>query len=201
VKRFAHGIERHREAITALLDRLLRAPGTVLEIGAGTGQHAVFFAAAMPSIVFVPSEKDPGLVDSIDAWRADAALPNLRAPRLIDVTAEEWDAPPVTAILAIDLCHAAPWPVTVGLLTGAGRVLPPGGDLLLVGPFRRAPASLPRPLEELDAELRQRSPHLGVRDLGEITTVAQSRGLRAASVHELPGHNLCAVFRTSSSSG
>jgi SAM-dependent methyltransferase len=201
VKRFAHGIDQNREPIAALLGRLLRAPGTVLEIGAGTGQHAVYFAAAMPSIVFVPSEKDPALIESIDAWRAEAALPNLRPPRAIDVTEEEWDAPPLTAILALDLCHATPWAVTVGLLTGAGRLLPPGGDLLLYGPFRRGPAPLPRVLDELDAELRHKAPYLGLRDLDEITTVAASRGLRAAAVHELPGHNLVAVFRTTSSPG
>jgi hypothetical protein len=89
----------------------------------------------------------------------------------------------------------------VGLLGGAARLLPAGGDLLLVGPFRRGAAPLPRALEELDAGLRRQAPYLGIRDLDEILSVARSRGLRAVGVHELPGHNLALVLRTSSSPG
>jgi len=195
VKRFSAGYDKNRDALVDVLGRIVRAPGVVLEIGAGTGQHAVYFAAQLPSITWVPSEKDAALVESIGAWRAEAALPNLRAPRQIDVTHDEWDAPPLSVVLAIDLAHATPWAVTVGLITGAARVLPAGGDLLLHGPFRRGAAPLPRALEELDAAVRRQAPYLGVRDLDEVTSVAASRGLRAAGVHELPGHNVMAVFR------
>ncbi len=195
MKRFSAGYEKNREALAELLGRIVRAPGTVLEIGSGTGQHAAYFAAQLPSLEFVPSEKDPALVESIQAWRAEAALPNLGRPRTIDVTDEDWDAPPVTAVLAIDLAHATPWSVTVGLLGGAARILPAGGALLLYGPFRRGGAPRPPALDELDAALRRQAPYLGVRDLDEVTALATRRGLRPAAVHELPGHNVMAVFR------
>jgi hypothetical protein len=172
VKRYAPSTEKNREEIAALLGRIVAAPGTVLEIGAGTGQHAAYFAAQMPSIVFVPSEKEPALVDSIAAWRAEAALPNLRPPRLIDATDEDWDAPDVTAVLAIDLVHAAPWAATVGLVNGAARILPSGGELFVHGPFGRAAPTL-----------------------DEVTTLAVRRGLEAVVVHELSGPNRLAVFR------
>src|SRR5262249_29209224 len=74
-----------------------------------------------------------GLVDSIAAWRAEAALPNLRAPLTVDTRAEDWDVPAVTAIVAIDFVGFAPWPAAVGLLRGAARTLPPGGQLVLAG--------------------------------------------------------------------
>jgi hypothetical protein len=195
VKRYTPGFERNCDAILRVLDHSLRAPGTVLEIGAGTGQHAVYFAERMPSITWIPSEKDSGLVDSIGAWRADAGLPNLRAPLEIDATDQEWDAPPLTAIVAIDLTHVAPWAVTVGVVTGAARILPSGGELYLYGPFRRGAAPLSTALAELDAGLRRQAAHLGLRDLDEITTIAASRGLHGQTVHELPGDNLLAVFR------
>jgi len=175
VKRFSPGYEKNREAIAGLLDRIVRAPGTVLEIGAGTGQHAAYFAAQMPSITFVPSEKDPALVESIDAWRAEAALPNLRAARLIDATEEAWDAPAVTVVLAIEVVPATPWAVAVGLINGAARILPEGGELLLYGPL--APK------------------------LEEIAALAARRGLEARPAHELPGRNLMAVFRQRAQSG
>jgi SAM-dependent methyltransferase len=135
VKRFTPGLDHTLDALAAALNKLLRAPSTVLEIGAGTGQHAAAFAARMPSITWIPSEVDPGLVDSIAAWRADAALPNLRPPLLLDARSEAWDAPAPSAIVAIDFVTAVSWAATVGLVRGAARSLLPGGDLLVSGRF------------------------------------------------------------------
>jgi SAM-dependent methyltransferase len=176
VKRYSSAYEHNREPLARLLDRIVRAPGTVLEVGAGTGQHAAYFASVMPSITFVPTEKDPALVESIGAWRAEAALPNLRPPRLLDVTEEDWDAPAPTVVLAIELTHAAPWAVTVGLVNGAARCLGPGGELMICGPLRGdAPPTL-----------------------DEIEKLAASRGLELRDVHDLPRHGALAVFRRSS---
>src|SRR5215470_580575 len=133
MKRYAAGWEHHRDALLGVLAKELRAPATVLEIGAGTGQHAAYFAAEMPSIMWIPSEVDSALVDSIAAWRADAALPNFRPPLVIDTRDTEWDAPVVSAVVALDFVTAASWPATVGLFGGAARTLFPGGDLLVSG--------------------------------------------------------------------
>src|SRR5215831_3169318 len=133
-KRFTPGWEHTRDALVATLGKMLRTPGIVLEIGSGTGQQAATFAAKLPSVTWFPSEVDEALVDSIAAWRAEAALPNLRAPLSIDVRTEDWQAPPgLTALVAIDFVSAAPWPATVGLVRGAARVLPPDAELLLLG--------------------------------------------------------------------
>src|SRR5258708_2208854 len=107
-KRFSPGWERTRDALVAALDRALRAPAIVLEIGAGTGQQAAYFAAKLPSITWMPTEIDEALVDSIAAWRAEAALPNLRAPLVIDARSTDWQAPEITAIVAIDFVAAVP---------------------------------------------------------------------------------------------
>lgn len=197
VKRFAPHTDRNRDAILAVLQKTIPAPGTVLEIGAGTGQHAVYFAGQMPSIAWIPTERDEQLVDSLAAWRAEAGLPNLRAPRHLDVTtdAAHWAVPAITAMVAIDFVHAAPWAATVGLLTAAGQLLPPGGILLLYGPFRRGAAPLPQRWEELALELRRKSPALDLREVDEVTQVAQSRGLTLADIEEVPGHNLMLRYR------
>jgi 16S rRNA G1207 methylase RsmC len=133
MKRYRPGWEHESEGLLAALDQTLRPPATVLEVGAGTGQLAIFFAEKMPSITWLPSEREPELVDSIAAWRAEAALPNLKKPLLVDTTAADWDVAPVSAIVAIHFVEAVPWAATVGLVRGAERVLLPGGDLLLVG--------------------------------------------------------------------
>lgn len=133
MKRFAAGWEQHRDALAAIIDKTIRPPATVLEVGAGTGQHAVYFAGRMPSIMWIPSETDEAMIDSIAAWRAEAALPNLRPPLVLDTRNDDWGTPTVSAVVAIDFVPKAPWPATVGLLNGAARTLFPGGDLLISG--------------------------------------------------------------------
>jgi len=170
VKRFAAGWEQHRDALLGFLDKALRAPATVLEIGAGTGQHAAYFAARMPSIMWIPSETDSALVDSIATWRAEAALPNLRPPLALDTKSDDWGAPVVSAIVAIDFVPVVPWAATVGLLNGAARTLFPGGDLHVSGRFADE-------------------------KLAELQRVAKSRGLEPKGDQDLGGAGRFLTFR------
>lgn len=170
MKRFAPGWEHHRDALLGVLAKELRAPATVLEVGAGTGQHAAYFAANMPSIMWIPSEVDSGLVDSIAAWRAEAALPNLRSPLTIDTREGDWGAPIVSAIVAIDFVTSAPWPATVGLLGGAAKTLFPGGDLLVTGKIA----------DDKHAEL---------------VTLATHRGFALTDEHDVGGAGKVLIFR------
>jgi len=132
MKKFAAGTEKSRDAVRAVLADVL-IDQVVLEVGAGTGQHAVYLARELPSVTWIPSEVDEEQIDSIAAWRREAALPNLRAPLKLDVTAADWDIPPVGAIVAIDVVGRAPWAVCVSLLNGAARHLPARGLLVLHG--------------------------------------------------------------------
>jgi hypothetical protein len=168
-KRFAAGWERTRDELLEAFDREIRAPATVLEIGAGTGQHAAYFATHMPSIMWIPSEVDDGLVDSIAAWRAEAALPNLRPPLLLDTRTGDFGAP-VSAVVAIDFVTAAPWPAVVGLFGGAAKTLFPGGDVLLTG--------------KISDEKR-----------AELDKLAQSRGFELTGERDLGGAGKLLIFR------
>jgi hypothetical protein len=171
MKRFAPGWEHHREALLGVLAKELRAPATVLEIGAGTGQHAAYFAANMPSIMWIPSEVESGLVDSIAAWRAEAALPNLRPPLTVDTRENDWGAPVVSAIVAIDFVTTASWAATVGLFSGAGKTLFPGGDLLVSG-------------------------HIVADKQAEIVKLGEGRGFRLVADRDLGGAGKLLVFRS-----
>lgn len=157
-RRHAPAAERNRDPILAVLRRHLPAEGLVLEVASGTGQHAVHFAAALPGLVFQPSDPDSSARASIDAWAAASGLPNLRPALDLDAGAEDWPALSPVAVLCINMIHISPWAATRGLLAGSARVLPAGGVLLLYGPYRRDDVETAPSNEEFDRSLRRRNP-------------------------------------------
>ena len=134
-KRHAPATARNRDAIAEVLKPVLPASGTVLEIASGTGEHIVHFANVFPHLVWQPSDHDPLGLESIAAWSAEAALPNLRAPLLLDASSPDWPVVRADAILCINMVHIAPWVATQGLMAGAGHLLEEGALLILYGPF------------------------------------------------------------------
>jgi SAM-dependent methyltransferase len=135
MKHHAPAADRNAEPILEVLRRVLPARGLVLEIASGSGQHAVHMARALPGIAWQPSDPDAGSRASIEAWRAEAALPNLRAPIALDVLAP-WPIDAADAVVCINMVHIAPWAASLALLAGAARVLPADGLLYTYGPYR-----------------------------------------------------------------
>ncbi len=196
-RRHAPATLRNRDAILAALGRHLPARGAVLEVASGTGEHAVHFAAALPHLVFRPSDPDPGARASTDAWARAAGLPNLRAALALDVTAPDWEeaAGRADVVLCINMVHIAPWAATRGLMRGAARVLPAGGVLCLYGPFRREGRHTAPSNAAFDAQLRASDPEWGVRDLEAVADEAAARGFAPPVVEEMPANNLFVAFR------
>jgi SAM-dependent methyltransferase len=194
MKRHAPATERNRGPILEVLRPLLREGALVLEVASGTGQHAAFFAAAMSDIVWQPSDVDPANLASIEAWRAEAAAANLRAPLQLDATADAWPVDRADALFCANMIHIAPWAACEGLMRGAARLLGEGALLFLYGPFllgaRTAPSNL-----KFDASLRSQDPAWGVRDLDEVTALAAASGLRREAVIAMPANNCSVVFR------
>ena len=133
----APAVARNRDPILAVLREVLAAPGTVLEIASGSGEHAVHFASALPHLVWQPTDPDAQALRSIAAHAARAQLPNLLSPLELDASAAAWPLTRADAIVSINMIHIAPWRAAVGLMAGAGRLLPPGAPLYLYGPYRR----------------------------------------------------------------
>lgn len=194
-RRHAPAAERNRDPILAVLRRHLPAEGLVLELASGTGQHAVHFAAALPGLVFQPSDPDPSARASIDAWAAASGLPNLRPALDLDAGTGPWPTLSAAAVLCINMIHISPWTATLGLLAGAARVLPPGGALLLYGPYRQDDVETAPSNEEFDRNLRLRNPAWGLRRLEDVTEEAAKQRFRRAEVVDMPANNLCLVFR------
>lgn len=194
MKRHASATLRNRDPILAVLRRWLPATGAVLEIASGSGEHAAFMAPYFPTLTWQPSDAEPCALESIAAWREDIRAPNLLAPLRLDVR-QDWPVARADAIFCANMVHIAPWDCAVALVEGAGRVLSPGGVLILYGPFRLAGRHTAASNEAFDLDLRARDPRWGVRDLEAIGKLAQSAGLDHLDSIAMPANNLSVVWR------
>ncbi|PBN43146.1 DUF938 domain-containing protein [Sphingobium sp. D43FB] len=195
-KRHAPATLRNRDAILAVLRAALPSTGRVLEVASGSGEHAVHFAAALPALDWQPSDPDPAALASIEAWRAEAGLPNLRAPILLDAAAD-WPIDRADAILCINMTHISPWDATVGLFTQGARLLPKGAPLVLYGPYFQADVAPAASNVEFDASLRARDPRWGIRALEDVGALATAQGFALDRVQAMPANNLTLIFRRS----
>jgi len=191
----APSAERNKQPILDVLLRVLPATGLVLEIGSGTGQHVAHFAKALPGLVFQPGEMDEGRHASIAAWVRHEKLANVKPPLAFDLARLPWPVREADAIVCINVIHISPWEATLGLMRGAGELLPPGGVLVTYGPYRRGGAHTAPSNETFDQWLKERDPRWGVRDLEEAAAVAKEAGLELEEVVPMPANNFTLVFR------
>lgn len=187
--------ERNKGPILSVLERVLPRTGLVLEIASGTGQHVVCFARALKHLDWQPTDADADCRRSISAWLATENLPNVHPPLDLDVRALPWPVPAVDAIACVNLVHIAPWAVTAALFAGAKLALREAGLVYLYGPYRvrgrhTAPSNV-----AFDGALRARNPEWGVRDLEEVTGVAEEQGFHLIDTVEMPANNLSVLFR------
>lgn len=194
-KRHAPATVRNRDAIAAVLADWLPPAGTVLEVASGSGEHAVHFAAAFPDLQWQPSDPDPDALTSIAAWRAEAGLPNVAPPILLDAAAPEWPMRAANTLLCINMVHISEWAATVGLFTQGAKLLREDAPLILYGPyFRKDHPTAPSNLA-FDESLQARNAEWGVRWLEDVTEVAEAKGFGLAEVREMPANNLMLLFR------
>jgi Protein of unknown function (DUF938) len=188
-------VARNRDPILAILQRVLPAKGIVLEIASGTGEHALYFASALPHLTWQPTDQDGQALNSIAAHRAASGLSNLFAPLWLDATAPDWPVERADAVVVINMVHISPWRATQGLMAGAGRVLPSGGILYLYGAYKEDGVHTASSNEAFDQDLRRRNPEWGVRDLAEVAELARAQRLDLVERIPMPANNLSLVFR------
>lgn len=194
----APATQRNREPILKVLQTWLPNPAKVLEIAAGTGEHSVYLSHRLPQVVrWQPTDIDSDALSSIEAWRQSDHYPKLLPAKRLDVTSPT-EMPPnahYNTLLAINMIHIAPWEATEGLMRLANQLLHDEGILYLYGPFWQAD-SLPADSNlAFDASLRQRNPLWGIRNLEQVTHLAETHGLELQAVVPMPANNLSVVFR------
>lgn len=193
MKRVAPSAARNREPILAVLREALPASGTLVEIAAGSGEHARWFSEEFSSLQWIATDRDPDAMASIEAHREGAGS-NLQPPRVLDVHSEDWGVGTIDAILCINMIHIAPWSATLALLDGAARHLREGGVLYLYGAYKRDGAHTAPSNESFDQWLKDKSPEYGVRELETVLAEASKRGLELRFVREMPANNLSVVL-------
>jgi SAM-dependent methyltransferase len=192
---FRPHVARNREPILDVLKRVLPPQGLMLEVASGSGEHAAYFAKALPLLSWQPTDPDMEALASIAAHRAAAGTSNLLAPLQLDVTAQQWPVARADAVLCNNMIHIAPWAACEGLIAGAARILPAGGVLYLYGPYKIDGRHTAPSNQEFDLSLRERNPLWGIRDLADVVALATHHGFMLAETVPMPANNLSVVFR------
>lgn len=197
MKQFSEACEENKDPILAVLRREFADCRTVLEIGSGTGQHAVYFSRHLPHLTWQPSDLEAQHA-SIDAWRAEAGLPNLLPPLLLDVAREDWPTYNVDGIFSANTAHIMAWPAVVSMFAGIGRLLKANGVFCLYGPFNYHRRYTSESNARFDVMLKQRDPLSGLRDFGDLEALAGANGLSLTRDYAMPVNNRLLVWRASS---
>ena len=190
---FAAAPERNKHSILGVLLEEFRHARTVLEIGSGTGQHAVYLAAELPHLTWQTSDVAANHA-GIRAWLDDAGLPNVIAPLRLDVLA---DAPPgkrFDAVFSANTAHIMTIEAVEKMFALVGNVLVDQGVFALYGPFRQAGQFNSASNEQFDASLQARDPAMGIRDLDELDAMASRGNLVRRRLYAMPANNHIAVW-------
>ena len=193
-KPFSPSCERNKDPILAQLRKLLAAPARVLEIGSGTGQHAVHFATHLPDIIWQSSDVADNL-PGISYWIDATPLPNLRPPQELDVLADCWPEDKFDAVFSANTAHIMCWAAVEAMFSGVHKILSLNGPLLLYGPFNYDGQFTSEGNRQLDSWARETFPGAGLRDFEKIRELAASHGLAFEADNPMPANNRLLVFR------
>lgn len=194
---FSAAAERNREPILGILRDAFAGVHHVLEIGSGTGQHAVYFAGALPHLTWQPSDRAENL-GGIRAWVEGAKLPNVLPPLTLDVDMEPWPtacSSGFDSAYTANTLHIMSWPQVRRMFAGVTGLLREGRPFVVYGPFHYGGKPTSQSNAEFDAMLRGRDPESGVRDIEAVVELAGLCDLALEADHAMPANNRTLVFR------
>ena len=193
-KPFSPASERNRDPILEVLREHFAHAREVLEIGSGTGQHAVHFAAAMPWLGWQCSDRADYL-PGIRAWLDEAALPNTPPPVELDVALGPWPVQSFGAAFSANTLHIMGWLEVEAFVAGLDKTLAADAVLAVYGPFNYGGQFTSDSNREFDASLKARDARMGIRDAEAVDALARTIGLQLIDDAAMPANNRCRVWR------
>ena len=194
MKPYSEASDSNQEPILAILHQAFAKVSSVLEIGSGTGQHAVHFARHLPHLSWQTSDLEPNHA-GIRLWLDEAALPNTRPPIVLDVNEYSWPSAAFDGVFTANTLHIVSWPEVERLFQGVGKVLQPGGVMCVYGPFNYGGQFTAPSNARFDTWLKARDPASGVRDAEAVCALAEQQGLHVEADHPMPVNNRTLVLR------
>jgi cyclopropane fatty-acyl-phospholipid synthase-like methyltransferase len=188
MKPYAESCDENREPILSVIQPLLKDCSTVLEIGSGTGQHAVYFARKLPHLLWHTSdciEYHAG----INIWLQEAGLENTPAPIELNVSTSAWPQQKYDAVFSANTTHIMHWTDVEAMFAGIGSVLSVGGRLLLYGPFNYDNRYTSDSNARFDSWLKSRDPDSGIRNFEDLDKLAQQAGMQLIHDYAMPANN------------
>jgi hypothetical protein len=193
-KPFSQACANNQEPILIVLKRVFASAESVLEIGSGTGQHAVHFGRGLPHVHWQTSDLAVNHA-GIRQWLDEAALPNVAPPLNLDVRSKQWPDVSVHGVFSANTAHILSWEGVIAMFAGVAEVLSDAACFALYGPFNYAGAYTSPGNERFDAQLKARDPLSGIRDFEAVTALAQSFNLRFVEDNPMPASNRLLVWR------
>lgn len=197
---FSQACENNKAPILEALRPRLDEPGLVLEIGTGTGQHAVHFAAALPHVQWQPSDHPDALASSARRLQA-VALDNLLPALALDVASPSWPIDRADAVFSANTAHIMAWPEVCAMFAGVAGLLGPRQPFLLYGPFHEQGEATSASNAAFDRQLRARDPAMGIRDRDDLAALGQRHGLTLVEALDMPANNQMLVWRHTGGTG
>jgi SAM-dependent methyltransferase len=192
---FSQACENNKQPILNILQSIFASCKSILEIGSGTGQHAIFFAEKMPWLTWQPSDQKTYLM-GIAHQRENSALTNLLAPIELNVSTQPWPSlETIDGIFSANTCHIMSWAMVEDFIAGVGKTLISDGIFCLYGPFNYQGKFTSESNAQFDAWLKQRDNLSGIRDYEAMLVLAEKNGLQQQADHSMPANNRLLVFK------
>lgn len=193
-KPYSESCDQNKDVIFAEIERLFLAPGEVLEIGSGTGQHAVYFAPELPHLHWYATDQLEYHA-GIEAWFEDGDYENLHGPLELDVNQQTWPVEVVDYVFSANAVHIMSWQSVIAMFAGIGKVLKPEGLLMLYGPFNYNGQYTSDSNARFDIWLKQRDADSGIRDFEKLNELATREDMQLLEDIEMPVNNRILVWQ------
>lgn len=196
MKPFSEACERNKQPILDVISPLLETKTSLLEIGSGNGQHAVYFSQEMPHLTWQTSDRLE-YHPAINLWIDDATNPNILRPIELDVLESVWPTTPFDVVFTANTAHIMPWQAVEAMIRGVAKLLTNDGLLIIYGPFNYNGQFTSESNARFELWLKEGGEHQGIRDFKAVDKLANQNGLRLRNDFEMPANNRMLIFAKS----